>query len=120
MNYKQTSIFEAIRLSDIDHNWKIHIFNFVDDFRRSKSVDLIQDKPKSKNLRLMALSSAVVSQLCDEVGVPRPDWVKSVVGLVDPWFVSGIENLKATAIQESPIYYKIKNIFVLGNFLSRV
>ena len=118
--YKQTSISEALRLSDIDQNWKIHLFNFVDDFRRSKSIDLIKEKPESKDLRLLALSSAVVSELCDELQIPRPDWIKYVVGLKDPWFVSGIENLKATALQESPIYYKIKNVFVLGNFLSRV
>jgi hypothetical protein len=118
--YKQTSISEALKLSITEKDWKIHVFNFVDDFRRTKSFDLIQEKPVSKNLKLMALSSAIVSELCDEVNIPRPEWVRSVNGLVDPWFVSGIENLKATALLESPIYYKIKNIFVLNNFLTRV
>jgi hypothetical protein len=39
--------------------------------------------------------------------------------LPDPWFVAGIENLKASALVESPVQFRRNNIFVLGNFLSR-
>jgi hypothetical protein len=36
-----------------------------------------------------------------------------------PWFVAGVENLKATALVESPLPFRRNNVFVLGNFLSR-
>ena len=36
-----------------------------------------------------------------------------------PWFVSGMENLKAIALAESPLRFRIRKIFVLSNFLSR-
>lgn len=39
--------------------------------------------------------------------------------LPEPWFVAGVENLKATALVESPLPFRRNNIFVLGNFLSR-
>jgi hypothetical protein len=37
-----------------------------------------------------------------------------------PWFVAGMENLKAIAVAESPLRFRIRKIFVLENFLSRV
>jgi hypothetical protein len=38
----------------------------------------------------------------------------------DPWFVSGMESLKAIALVESPLPFRLRKIFVLENFLSRV
>ena len=46
-------------------------------------------------------------------------WEK-LYGLDKPWFVSGFENLKSTALIESPLNFRKRNIFVLGNFLTRV
>jgi hypothetical protein len=36
-----------------------------------------------------------------------------------PWFVAGVENLKASALVESPVQFRRNNVFVLGNFLAR-
>jgi hypothetical protein len=33
--------------------------------------------------------------------------------------VSGVENLKAMALVESPAWFRRRNVFVLGNFLNR-
>jgi hypothetical protein len=38
----------------------------------------------------------------------------------DPWFVSGMENINAIALVESPLQFRIRKIFVLENFLIRV
>ena len=49
-------------------------------------------------------------------------WVLACAGvgaLATPWFVAGVENLKALALVESPTHFRKRNIFVLGNFLSR-
>lgn len=37
-----------------------------------------------------------------------------------PWFVSGMENLKAIASAESPLSFRWRKIFVMEIFLSRV
>jgi hypothetical protein len=42
-----------------------------------------------------------------------------VEALDSPWFVAGIENLKASALVESPVRFRKRNIFVLANFLER-
>jgi hypothetical protein len=49
-----------------------------------------------------------------------PEWILTVPAPRDPWFVSGMESLKAIAIVESPLPFRIRKIFVLENFLSRV
>jgi hypothetical protein len=54
------------------------------------------------------------------LGFQSPEWVLNVPACKDPWFVSGIENLKAIALVESPLFFRIRKIFVLENFLTRV
>jgi len=54
-----------------------------------------------------------------ELGVESPPWAMRSYYLPEPWFVSEVESLKAMAIQESPLFFRRNNIFVLDNFLSR-
>ena len=49
-----------------------------------------------------------------------PEWVFETKPLKDPWFVSGLENMKTFAIVESPAFFKQMNVFVLDNFMARV
>lgn len=103
-----------------DGQWKIHIFNFVDAFRKASSYDLIAEPPVADlDEKYKALLAAVVWALCDEIGVRAPAWTTLQSPLKEPWFVSGIDNLKAIAIVETPVFFKQKNIFVLENFLLR-
>lgn len=103
-----------------DGRWKIHFFNFVDAFRRDRSFTLIKDAPVDElDVKYKALLAATVWALCDEIGVAPPAWAILQPPLKEPWFVAGIENLKALSIVESPAFFKQKNVFVLENFLSR-
>ncbi len=103
-----------------DGQWKIHFFNFVDAFRRRPSLDLVSEAPFSElDERYRALLAAMTWALCDQEGIKAPAWAKAQPALKEPWFVSGMENLKAISIVESPAQFKQKNIFVLDNFLSR-
>lgn len=106
-------------LADPD-NWEIPFFNFVDDFRYSKSPSIIAEPLELDHPRFDALLAATIEYLCDECGLKTPDWAWETPSLRDPWFVSGVENLKALAIVESPVFFRRRNIFVLENFLSRV
>ena len=101
--------------------WKIWLFNFVDAFRRvSKPEELIQDPPISKSThKTKALLASTLDTLCEERGIKIPEWSCSIPPLQKPWFVSQSENLKATALVESPLHFRKRNIFVLDNFLSR-
>ncbi len=100
--------------------WKVLFFDFVDEFRKSKDLTQIQEEPlKGIPQNLRSLLASIVEALCHETSVEIPKWCFKIGPLSRPWFVSGIENLKATALVESPAWFKKRNIFVLGNFLQR-
>lgn len=101
-------------------SWKLHLFNMVDRFRHDQSLKWFRHPPIADlDPKLQALVTSTVEALCDERSLTAPSWCRSIPGLPHPWFVSGIENLKAMALVESPAFFRARNIFVLGNFLDR-
>ena len=103
-----------------ERSWKIWLFNFVDAFRREKSFAYVDVPPRQTlSPRLQALIASVGETLCEELKIKTPSWCSAIAPLRDPWFLSGVENLKAISMAESPIHFRKRNIFVLGNFLSR-
>lgn len=96
---------------------------FVDSFRRRPNLKYISESVEPYNIeeRVKSLIVATIWALCKEKNLEVPRWCKSRKWqLKYPWFVAGVENLKATALQESPAYYRTFNIFVMENFLDRV
>lgn len=107
-------------LGDGFDSWKVHLFDFVDRFRAGPAPELIFTPPATELDRSLAgLLASTIDTLCAEQGWPDPDWSASVKSLPHPWFVSGVENLKASALLESPARFRRRNLFVLSNFLSR-
>lgn len=101
-------------------SWKTHLFNFVDAYRSTRDQALVEYPPALElDARLRALLASTVEALCAETGAGSPQWCAGVAGLPLPWFVSGIENLKASALVESPAHFRRRNIFVLAGFLDR-
>ena len=100
--------------------WKIHLFDFVDDFRRNKNLRAIAEPFRLTDEKTDALLAATAESLCREMNLKTPDWLREIPACRQPYFVSGVENLKATAIVESPLPFRIRKIFVLENFLERV
>lgn len=108
-------------LIDGEESWKVHLMNFVDYFRTEQDPRLILNPPiMATPAHLKALIAASVWKLCWELDLKIPEWIFQVSRLSKPLFVSGIENLKATAIVESPLPFRYFNLFVLSNFLERV
>jgi len=101
-------------------NWVIIFMNFVDDFRYYNDPAMIKEPFEFNNERFDALLASTIEYLCDEMGMDPPEWVGDVQPCIDPWFVSGMESLKAITIVESPVYFRRRKIFVLENFLVRV
>lgn len=103
------------------NSWKIHLMNFVDEFRRTLDPRLISIPPdKRLDPRLRALFASVVLTLCNECRMLAPSWAQRSHYLDRPWFPAEMESLRASAIQESPYEFRKNNIFVHDNFLSRV
>jgi hypothetical protein len=100
--------------------WEIHFANFLDDFRYHKDPRAIAEPFELGNLRVDALLASTAESLCDEVGIDPPFWLSEVPECAEPYFVGEMERLKAISIVESPLRFRMRKIFVLENFLSRV
>ena len=101
-------------------HWSIHLMNFVDDFRYYKDADSVAEAFRLSDVKIDALLAATVAYLCDEQKMLLPAWLENVPPSRPPFFVFGIENLKAISLVESPTRFRQRNVFVLANFLSRV
>lgn len=102
-------------------SWKIHLMNLVDEFRKTNDHRLFVLPPDAScPPEIVALIAGTVLELCRDLGLPAPQWAHDAKPLSKPWFVSGMESLKATALLESPYGFRSKNIFVQRNFLSRI
>jgi len=100
--------------------WKVAFFDFVDDFRRHKNLTAVSEPFELKDDKIDALLASTAEFLCDESNLDAPDWLEKIPASLEPFFVSGLENLKATAIVESPLRFRIRKVFVSENFLNRV
>ena len=108
------------KIADDEKWWAIHLMNFVDDFRSSRDPRAIEVPFRQRERKMDALVAATVESLCDELGLEPPEWLARIPECEDPWFVSGLERLKAITIVQSPLRFRMRRIFVLENFLSRV
>ena len=101
-------------------SWPLHLFNLVDAFRSSPGESLVHLPPMDGlDDKLKGLLASTVESLCADSKVNIPEWCYGVRALKDPWFVAEVESLKAMALVESPVRFRKRNIFVLGNFLDR-
>jgi hypothetical protein len=98
----------------------VPFFDAVDEVRRSGRFEALKRiYSRSRRTRERALLNSTACALAAERGDAPPWWAMRPLLLAEPWFVAGVENLKASALVESPIQFRRNNIFVLGNFLSR-
>ncbi len=100
-------------------HWVIHLMEFVDDFRYYRNAEAIKEPFELSNEKMDAILASTACQLCSELNIPIPDWLWEVPPCKDPWFVSGMDSLRAIALVESPAHFRLRKIFVLENFLSR-
>lgn len=107
------------KISADERWWKIYFYDFVDDFRFHKSLAGVAEPFAFDGSKYDALLASTVEVLCKELNLKTPFWTKSVPPCDEPFFVAGFENLKATAIVESPLAFRIRKIFVTSSFLQR-
>lgn len=100
--------------------WKLYFYDFVDEFRRLQDVEMIAEPFDLSDEKIDALLASTAEKLCGELSISIPDWIKKIPPSKQPFFVSGVENLKAAAIVQSPLLFKMRNVFVTETFLMRV
>jgi hypothetical protein len=101
-------------------HWRIYLMDFVDNFRYYKDLRAVAEPFTLAGDKMDALLASTAEALCDELGFESPSWLTEIPACKEPYFVSGFENLKAISIVESPLRFRLRKIFVLENFLTRV
>ncbi len=99
--------------------WRIPFMEFVDDFRKSKDIRLIEQPFQCEHERFDALLASTIESLCAELGIETPNWVWEVPSCKYPWFVSGIREFKRSPLLKILYISSRRKIFVLENFLER-
>jgi hypothetical protein len=100
--------------------WKVALFDFVDDFRSHPNAAAIAEPFELDDEARDATLAGVIETLCDERSLKVPEWVSNIPACREPFFVSGSEVLKAAAIVQSPVRFRLRKVFVMENFLHRV
>lgn len=100
--------------------WRIPLMDFVDDFRFYRDVTAIEEPFELGDVEKDAVLASVIETLCDELKIEIPAWLSQVPPCSEPLFLSRMESLKATAIVQSPVRFRLRKVFVHENFLSRV
>jgi len=99
---------------------------FIDQFNAASSgqkVAMLKKHPFPDvlDVKHSAYIAAVVEELCVRNGLDFPLWIEDEqYTLKSPYFVGGLESIKAFLLIESPISFRRRNIFVSENVLSRV
>jgi hypothetical protein len=111
---------EMIKRDNIERDWLIPFMNFVDNFRYNKNISLVTKPISINHNRFDAILTATTCYLCHEQNFMIPHWVNDVPYCKPAWFLIDIDRLKPFMSIESPIWFKVYNIFVSRNFLVRI
>ncbi len=115
------SVAETRKKFDEDlAGWRIPLMDFVDDFRFYRDIRAIEQPFELGDVDKDAVFAAVIETLCDELNITIPVWLRQIPPCEQPLFLSRMESLKATAIVQSPVRFRLRKVFVHENFLSRV
>ena len=100
---------------------------FLDDWRgeavenRIRLVGEPMSPVSGDNLRWAALMAASVDWLCVQDALPAPAWTRyPEYVLKEPWFLYPGWRLRAWQLFETPVAFRIRNIFGGDRILSRV
>jgi len=111
-----------------DYSWQafwLMFGTFLDEFYALKDTKMFEEEPiynKNITIEMRSFIAASVDHLCDLENLKYPKWTKDLkYVLKEPFFPSGLKGpIRAVMLIESPIAYKVRNIYVLNNVLTRV
>ena len=125
--YRAQTVDETLRfIADGVDPW-LALGQFQDDWRRtevSRRPDLVREPlpdVSGECLRWAALLAAAVEYLCAQDGLTFPSWTsRPEYRLAEPWFLYPGWRLRAWQLVETPVPFRMRNIFGGDRILSRV
>lgn len=116
-------VFHTINSAD-DFSYAIR--DFVDRFNENPSFELIEKEPELLKSVLEdsgvadAWLAATAEFLAKKHAIKLPLWTyNNARALEKPWFAAKSVKLKTVLLQESPAAFRVRNLFVSENVLSR-
>lgn len=126
-DYQRQTAAETLQLVIEGVEPWLAVGQFLDDWRGA-SVDQrpslisqpLPDAPR-EHVRWAALMAAAVDSLCAQDGLPAPAWTsRAEYRLAEPWFLYPGWRLRAWQLAETPVPFRMRNIFGGDRILMRV
>ncbi|MBI3977899.1 MAG: hypothetical protein HY331_06915 [Chloroflexi bacterium] len=125
--YQPQTAAESLRIIAGGADPWLAIGQFLDDWRRTSPAERprlfgepLPDVP-SEHLRWAALLAAAVDCLSAQEGLPAPSWTsRPEYRLPEPWFLYPGWRLRAWQLAETPVPFRMRNIFGGDRILARV
>jgi len=116
-------VFRTITNAD-DFSYAIR--DFVDRYQENPAPELLEEEPDLLENIIHdqgvadAWLAATAVYLSKKYNHPAPRWTYyNARALKKPWFAAKTPKLKAILLQESPAAFRVRNLFVSANVLSR-
>ena len=110
----------------VQSDFSYAIKNFLDRFKSNPDPALLRDEPELLSNRFEdggyadAFVASTAAYLCQVHNLEAPAWVNGNCRIMPvPWFAAKSPNMKAILLQESPAAFRVRNLFVSANALSR-
>ncbi len=125
LNQRKT-LADSLRLVKEPDGFHYAIANFLDRFKNEPIIEMVSEEPPTLHETLNdhgfadSYAAAAAAHLCQLHGIPFPSWVdKKSRRMEFPWFAAKSHNLRMILLQESPAAFRVRNLFVSANALSR-
>ncbi len=122
----ETTLHESMLLVSDVVDFDDALANFLDLFNGNPDSEMLEEEPSLLAAKLNdsglgdAYLASTAAHLCQQRGWKFPLWVnQSSRRMKNPWFAAKTHNLRMVLLQESPAAFRIRNLFVSANALSR-
>lgn len=106
--------------------WRHAILQLLDDYTGAQRAGqgaqelLAPEPPPTGDNRIDAALAALAEHLARRDGWPAPAWVDDPARYAEPWwFVFDLPSLEAVAIQQSPLSFRKRGVFITAASLVR-
>ncbi len=126
MTRKNEPLRESLSHVETSLDFSYAVRNFLDRFKANPDPELLMDEPALLAPILDdrgyadAFAASTVSYLCQVHEFKAPSWVNAKCRMMQvPHFAAKSPAMKAILLQESPAAFRVRNLFVSANVLSR-
>ncbi len=126
MSRKNEKLCESLSHVADSSGFSYAIRNFLDRFKTNPDLALLTDEPALLVHTLNdggyadAFAASMVAYLCQVHNLKAPSWVNTEPRrMAVPHFAAKTPAMKAILLQESPAAFRVRNLFVSANALSR-